>query len=250
MKQLENKVAVVTGASKGIGAGIAKQLGAAGAAVVVNYASDREGAGRVVSEIVAGGGRAVAVQADVADEQQVSALFAAVRAEYGHVDVLVNNAGVYSMSPVAEFTVEQFRRIYDTNVLGVLLATRAALPLFPASGGSIVNIGSIVSTMAPPGASLYSASKGAVDTITKSLAKELGARSIRVNAVSPGLTATEGYHSAGFAASDFEKQGVAMTPLGRVGTPEDIALPVVYLASDAARWVTGDILYASGGAAI
>ena len=188
--------------------------------------------------------------ANVAVESEIAKLFEATKKRFGRVDILVNNAGVYTMAPIEAVTAELYNRMFSINVLGLLLTTKAALPLFPATGGSIINISSVASTLAPPGASVYAASKGAVDTITKVLAKELGPRKIRVNGVSPGLVATEGYDAGGFTSSDFEKQGVAMTPLGRVGQPDDIALPVAYLASEDARWITGEILYASGGVAV
>jgi 3-oxoacyl-[acyl-carrier protein] reductase len=250
MGTLANKVAVVTGASKGIGAAIARHLAAEGAAVVVNYSTSQEGADRVVRDIVSADGKAIAVGANLAIESEIAELFEATKKHFGRVDILVNNAGVYTFAPIEAVTPELYNRMFDTNVLGLLLTTKAALPLFPATGGSVVNIGSVASTMAPPTASLYAASKAAVDAITKVLAKELGPRKIRVNGVSPGLVATVGYDAAGFTSSDFEKQGVAMTPLGRVGQPDDIALPVAYLASEDARWITGEIVYASGGAAI
>ena len=248
MNKLANKIAVVTGASKGIGAAIARQFAAEGATVVVNYATSREGADKVVADIVEAGGKAVAIGANVAVEADVRKLFQAVEELYGRVDLLVNNAGIYSFGPLAEITPEGFRALYETNVLGTLLASREATALMPASGGAIVNIGSVVSGMAPPAAASYASSKGAVDVITKSLAKELGPRGIRVNAISPGLTITEGVHAAGIANSDFERQMVALTPLGRAGQPMDIALPAVFLASDDARFVTGEVLYVGGGA--
>jgi 3-oxoacyl-[acyl-carrier protein] reductase len=250
MGRLDNKVAVVTGASKGIGAAIARHLASEGAAIVVNYSTSKDRADKVVRDIVSAGGNAIAVGADVAIEDDVAKLFEAARETFGHVDILVNNAGVYTVAPLEAVTPELYARMFNTNVLGLLLATKAALALFPSTGGSIINIGSVVSTLAPPGASVYAASKGAVDSITKVLAKELGPRNIRVNCVSPGLVATEGYDAGGFTNSDFEKQGVAMTPLGRVGKPDDIAGPVAFLASDDAHWITGEIVYASGGAAI
>lgn len=250
MKKLTGKVAVVTGASKGIGAAIAKQLAADGANVVVNYATSREGADKVVADIAKAGGKAIAVGASVAKEADVEKLFAETRQAYGKVDILVNNAGVYGFAALEQVTVEEYKRQSDTNVLGLLLATKAALPLFPPDGGSVINISSVVSTLAPPAASVYASTKGAVDTITKALAKELGARRIRVNAINPGLVITEGTHSAGIVDSDFEKGAVAATPLGRAGQPEDIAPPVSFLASDDARWITGETIYVSGGAAI
>ena len=250
MGKLENKVAVVTGASKGIGAAIARHLAAEGASVVVNYSSSREGAEKVVAEITAAGGKAIAIGGSVAVEAEVGRLFDEVKKAYGRVDVLVNNAGVYAFSAIEAVTVDEYRRQFDINVMGTLLTVKAALPLFPATGGSVVNISSVVSTMAPPGSSIYSGTKGAVDTITRVLAKELGPKNIRVNAINPGMVATEGTDTAGFIGSDMEKQVVASTPLGRVGQPEDIALPAVFLASDDARWITGETLYVSGGAAI
>ncbi|CAN5421444.1 glucose 1-dehydrogenase [soil metagenome] len=250
MGKLTNKVAVVTGASKGIGASIAKHLAAEGASVVVNYSSSKAGADKVVDAIVKAGGKAVAVGGSVSNEADLSRLFGEVRKAYGHVDILVNNAGVYQFGPIEDITADEYKRQFDTNVLGVLLTTQAALPLFPETGGSIINISSVVSTLAPPTASIYSATKGAVDTITKSLAKELGARKIRVNAINPGMVATEGVEAAGFQGSDFERQAIASTPLGRIGQPEDIALPAVFLASEDSRWITGETIFVSGGAAI
>jgi 3-oxoacyl-[acyl-carrier protein] reductase len=250
MGKLTNKVAVVTGASKGIGAAIAKHLAAEGASVVVNYSSSKEGADKVVAEIVKAGGNAIAVGASVTDESNIATLFAETKKTYGKVDILINNAGVYGFAPLEAVTAADYHRQFDTNVLGLLLTTKAALPLFPETGGSIVNISSVVSTLAPPAGSVYSATKGAVDTITRSLAKELGPRKIRVNAINPGLVITEGTESAGIVGSDFEKQSVASTPLGRAGQPDDIALPAVFLASEDARWITGETIFVSGGAAI
>ena len=250
MSNLNGKVAVVTGASKGIGAAIAKQLAADGASVVVNYSTSREGAEKVVADITLSGGKAIAIGGSVAKEEEIQSLFNETQKAYGKVDILVNNAGVYGFTPLEQITVEDYHRQHDTNVLGLLLTTKTALPLFPAEGGSVVNISSVVSTLAPPASTVYSATKGAVDTITKSLAKELGARKIRVNAINPGMVVTEGTQAAGFVDSEFEKQAVAATPLGRVGQPEDIAPPVSFLASDDARWITGETIYVSGGAAI
>ncbi|HZS56122.1 MAG TPA: glucose 1-dehydrogenase [Bryobacteraceae bacterium] len=250
MSKLKGKVAVVTGASKGIGAAIAKQLAADGAQVVVNYATSRQGAENVVSEITKSGGKAMAVGGSVAKESDIDKLFAETKKAYGKVDILVNNAGVYAFSPLEQVTADEYKRQYDTNVLGLLLTTKAALPYFPAEGGSVVNISSVASTLAPPAASVYASTKGAVDTITKSLAKELGPRKIRVNSINPGLVITEGTQSAGIVDSDFEKQTVANTPLGRAGQPEDIAPPVAFLASDDSRWITGETIFVSGGAAI
>jgi 3-oxoacyl-[acyl-carrier protein] reductase len=250
MSKLTGKVAVVTGASKGIGAAIAKQLAADGASVVVNYATSREGADKVVAAIAKAGGKAIAVGANVAKEAEIEALFAETKTAYGKVDILVNNAGVYGFAPLEQVTAEEYRRQYETNVLGLLLTTKGALPHFPAEGGSVINISSIVSTLAPAAASVYSSTKGAVDTITKSLAKELAPRKIRVNAINPGLVVTEGTNTAGLIDSDFEKHSIASTPLGRAGQPEDIAPPVSFLASDDARWITGETIFVSGGAAI
>jgi len=245
---LTGKVAVVTGASKGIGAAIAKHLAAAGASVVVNYASSQAGADAVVAEIVQAGGKAIAVGGSVAVESEVAALFAQAKDAYGKVDILVNNAGVYAFAPLEDITPEEYKRQFDTNVLGVLLATKAALPLFPETGGSVINISSVVSRAGMPAIAIYSGTKGAVDTITKSLAQELGPRQIRVNAVNPGMVVTEG--NAAIRGGDLEAQMIAMTPLGRLGYTDDVAPPVVFLASDAARWITGETIFVSGGAAI
>jgi 3-oxoacyl-[acyl-carrier protein] reductase len=250
MKKLSGKVAVVTGASKGIGAAIAKQLAADGAQVVVNYSTSRDGADKVVQEITEAGGDAIAVGASVAKEADIQALFAETGKAYGKVDILVNNAGVYGFASLEQVTADEYRRQHDTNVLGLLLTTKAALPYFPSEGASVINISSVVSSLAPPTSSVYAATKGAVDTITKALAKELAARGIRVNAVNPGLVITEGTQAAGIVGSDFEKGAIASTPLGRAGRPEDIAPPVSFLASDDARWITGETIFVSGGAAI
>jgi 3-oxoacyl-[acyl-carrier protein] reductase len=250
MKKLAGKVAVVTGASKGIGAAIARQLAADGARVVVNYASSREGADKVVRQITEAGGEAIAVRGSVSQEADVKAIFDEARKAYGKVDILVNNAGVYAFGPIGQVTPDEYRRLFDTNVLGLLLTTKAALPYFPGEGGSVINISSVVSSLAPPEASVYASTKGAVDTITKALAKELGPRKIRVNAINPGLVITEGTEAAGIVGSDFEKGAIAITPLGRAGRPEDIAPPVSFLASEDARWITGETIFVSGGAAI
>jgi len=247
MAKLSSKVAVVTGASKGIGAGIAKELAAQGAIVVVNYASSKDGADKVVAEIVAAGGKAVAIGGSVTSAADIETLFASVKQQFGKADILVNNAGVYSFAPLEQITADEIDRIYNTNVKGLLLTTKAAVALFPTEGGSIVNIGSIVSEVAMPNSAIYSSTKGAVDVITRVFAKELGPRKIRVNAVNPGLTATEGVRSAGFEGSDFEKEAVKNTPLGRLGQPQDIATVVAFLASDDAGWVTGALLQAGGG---
>ena len=247
MSKLNNKVAVVTGASKGIGAGIAKSLAAEGASVVVNYASSKEGADRVVKEIVGKGGKAVAVQGDVSKPGDVKRIFAETKKAFGRLDVLVNNAGVYEFSPLGEVTEEQFHRHFDTNVLGLMLATQEAVKLFGPEGGSIINIGSTVSSLTPPTTVVYTATKGAVDAVTHVLAKELGPKKIRVNSINPGMVDTEGVQSAGFIGSDFQKQLEAQTPLGRIGQPEDIAPIAVFLASADSGWLTGETLLASGG---
>lgn len=246
-KRLAGKVAVVTGASKGIGAAIARRLAADGAAVVVNYASDGAGAERVVAEITEREGRAVAVRADVSKEADVVRLFEEAKGAFGRVDVLVNNAGVYEFAPLEQVTAEHFRRQYDLNVLGLLFATREAVRHFGPDGGSVVNVSSVAATSAPPNASVYSGTKAAVNAISRSLAQELGPRKVRVNAVNPGMVETEGVHAAGLAESDFRRQIEAQTPLGRIGRPDDIAPAVAYLASDEASWVTGETLYLSGG---
>jgi 3-oxoacyl-[acyl-carrier protein] reductase len=247
MGELEGKVAIVTGASKGIGAAIAKGLGAAGAAVVVNYASSREGADRVVAEITGKGGRAIAVQGDVAKTADVRRLFEETQRAFGTLDVLVNNAGVYQLEPIESVVEDAFYRQFNTNVLGPILAIQEAVKHFGPKGGSVINISSVASTSAPPNSVVYSATKGALDTVTWVLAKELGPRRIRVNTIAPGGVETEGVHAAGLIGSDFEKQIVAGTPLGRLGQPEDIAGVAVFLASDAAGWVTGERIGASGG---
>lgn len=246
-KKLQGKVALVTGASKGIGAAIARHLAAEGAAVVVNYATSREGADRVVNDIVAGGGKAIAVQANVAKEADVRKLFAEAKKAFGTLDVLVNNAGIYEFLPLENVTTEHFHKQFDLNVLGLILASQEAAKLFGDKGGSIINISSVVATASPPTGSVYSATKAAVDAVTGSLSKELGPKKIRVNSVNPGMVATEGLHAAGFKDSDFEKQIVAQTPLGRIGIPDDIAPAVVFLASDQASWITGQTLHISGG---
>jgi 3-oxoacyl-[acyl-carrier protein] reductase len=247
MSKLKNKVAVVTGASKGIGAGIAKSLAAEGAAVVVNYASSKKDADRVVAEIVDKGGKAVAVQGDVSKASDVQRIFAETKKAFGKLDVLVNNAGVYQFAPLGEITEEQFHRLFNTNVLGLILATQEAAKLFGPEGGSIINIGSTASQMTPPATAVYTATKGAVDAVTHVLAKELGPRKIRVNSINPGMVETEGVHAAGFIGSDFQKQLEAQTPLGRIGQPEDIAPVAVFLASSDSGWLTGETLLASGG---
>jgi len=247
MSKLNNKVAVVTGASKGIGAGIAKGLAAEGAAVVVNYSSSKEGADRVVAEIVEKGGRAVAVQGDVSKLADVQRLFAETKKAFGRLDVLVNNAGVYQFAALGEITEEQFHRQFNTNVLGLILATQEAAKLFGSEGGSIINIGSSASSLTPPTTAVYTATKGAVDAVTHVLAKELGPRKIRVNSINPGMVETEGTHAMGVIGSDFQKQLEAQTPLGGIAQPGDIAPIAVFLASQESGWLTGETMLASGG---
>jgi 3-oxoacyl-[acyl-carrier protein] reductase len=246
-KRLAGKVAIVTGASKGIGASIAKHLAAEGASVVVNYSSSKEGADRVVSEITTDGGKAVAVQGNVAKRGEINRLFAQASKSFGKLDILVNNAGIYEFLPLEKVTEEHFHKQFDVNVLGLILATQEALNHFGPSGGSVINISSVVSTSAPPTGSVYSATKAAVDAITKSLAKELGSRKIRVNSINPGMVETEGVHAAGIAESDLRKQVEATTPLGRIGQPEDIATAATFLASSDSGWVTGESFVISGG---
>jgi len=247
MSKLAGKVAVVTGASKGIGAGIAKGLAAEGAAVVLNYASSKEGADRVVAEIKSKGGKAVAVQGDVARAADVQRIFAETKKAFGRLDVLVNNAGVYQFAELAEITEEQFHRQFNTNVLGLLLATQEAVKHFGPEGGSVINIGSTISRITPAGTAVYTATKGAVDAVTHVLAKELGSKKIRVNSINPGVVETEGTHAMGIIGGDFQKGFEAQTPLGRIGQPEDIAPVAVFLASQDSGWLTGETLLASGG---
>ena len=247
MSKLKNKVAVVTGASKGIGAGIAKGLAAEGAAVVVNYASSKEDADRVVSEIVEKGGKAIAIQADVAKAADVERLFTETSKRYGRLDVLVNNAGIYQFAPLGEITEEQFHRQFNTNVLGLLLATQQAAKFFGPEGGSVINIGSTATQVTPPTTAVYTATKGAVDAVTHVLAKELGPKKIRVNSINPGMVETEGVRSMGIIGSDFQVQFESQTPLGRIGQPQDIAPIAVFLASADSGWLTGETLLASGG---
>jgi 3-oxoacyl-[acyl-carrier protein] reductase len=249
MGKLQNKVAIVTGASKGIGASIALHLAAEGAKVVVNYSSSKEGADRIVGEIVGNGGKAVAVQANLAKEADVRRLFAETKKAFGQLDVLVNNAGVYEFAPIEAVTPEHFHKQFDLNVLGLLLASQEAAKNFGPNGGSIINISSIVATLAPPNGSVYSATKAAVDAITRSLGQELGARKIRVNSVNPGLVETEGTSAMGISKdeSDFKKQYEAQSPLRRIGQPKDIAPIVVFLASPDSEWITGETFYVSGG---
>jgi 3-oxoacyl-[acyl-carrier protein] reductase len=245
--KLAGKVAVVTGASKGIGASIARHLAAEGASVVVNYASSKTDADKVVGEITGAGGKAVAVQADLAKKTDVQRLFSETKKAFGKLDVLVNNAGVYEFKPLAEISEEHFHRQFNVNVLGPILATQEAVRQFGPQGGSVINISSIAGINPVANAAVYSATKGAVDAVTKSLAKELGPKKIRVNAINPGMVETEGVHSAGIIGSDFQKQVVSQTPLGRLGRPDDIGKVAAFLASDDSGWVTGETLVAGGG---
>jgi 3-oxoacyl-[acyl-carrier protein] reductase len=246
-RKLEGKVAVVTGASKGIGAAIARALADEGAAVVVNYSSSREGADRVVAEISARGGHAIAVQGDVSKPAQVERLFAEAKKAFGRLDILVNNAGVYEFVPLEDVTEEHVRRHFELNVLGLLLTTKEAVKHMGSDGGSVVNIGSVASTLRLPYSSVYAATKAAVDAITGVLAKELGPRKIRVNSINPGVIETEGSRAGGFVGGDFQKTVEAQAPLGRVGQPDDIAPTAVYLASSDSKYMTGEALLVSGG---
>jgi 3-oxoacyl-[acyl-carrier protein] reductase len=245
--KLNGKVAVVTGASKGIGAGIAKEFGEAGAAVIVNYASSKTDADKVVNEITKRGGKAVAVQGSVTKKDDVEKLFAAAEKAFGKLDILVNNAGVYEFVPLEEVTEQQFHKMFDTNVLGMLLATQEALKHFNADGGSIINIGSLASSLTPPTGVVYNATKGAVDAITRTLAKEFGPRKIRVNSINPGMVVTEGAVAGGYTEGDMRNMFESMTPLGRVGETDDIAPAAVFFASDDSKWVTGETLLIAGG---
>ena len=246
-KKLAGNVAVVTGASKGIGAAIAKQLGAEGAAVVINYASSKTGADNVARDVTASGGKAIAVQGDMSKKVDIERLFAEAKRSFDSIDILVNNAGIYEFAPLEAITEEHFHKQININVLGPILATQAAVKLFGPSGGSIVNISSIVSSMAVPNAAVYSATKGAVDALTRSLSKELGPRKIRVNAINPGMVETEGVHAAGIAGSDTQKQVEAQASLGRIGQPQDIAALALFLASPDSAWITGETFVISGG---
>jgi 3-oxoacyl-[acyl-carrier protein] reductase len=245
--KLNGKVAVVTGASKGIGGGIAKQFAAEGAAVVVNYASSKQDADRVVDQISKGGGKAVAIQGNVAKKAEVEKLFAEAEKAFGKIDIVVNNAGVYEFVPLEDVTEQQFHKMFDTNVLGMLLTTQEALKHFTADGGNIINVSSLASSLTPPTAVVYNATKGAVDAITRTLAKELGPRKIRVNSINPGMVITEGVVTGGFHESDMRSTFESMTPLGRVGETDDIAPAAVFFASDDSKWVTGETLIIAGG---
>jgi 3-oxoacyl-[acyl-carrier protein] reductase len=247
MSNLQGKVALVTGASKGIGAAIARELANRGAAVAVNYSRSKTAADRVVAEIKAAGGKAIAVQANLADPDSIGPLVAKTVRELGPIDVLVNNAGIYDFGPIEAVTPEQFSKQFNVNVLGLLLTTQAALAHFSPKGGSIINIGSVAAS-GVPGAAVYSGTKGAVNSITVALSKELGPKQIRVNALNPGMVETEGVHAAGFIGSDFHKQAIIDTPLGRIGQPNDIADIAAFLASDDSVWVSGQTIQASGGA--
>lgn len=245
-QKLANKVALVTGASKGIGAAIAKSLAAAGASVVVNYASSKSGADAVVAAITKAGGKATAIGADLSKPAEITALLDATLKAFGKLDILVNNSGVYEFGDVAAITPENFHRMFDINVLGLLLTTQAAVKHLT-EGASIINISSAVSRLNPPNSAVYTATKAAVDSITKVFAKEFGSKKIRVNAINPGIVETEGTTAAGFIGSDFEKSLIAQTPLGRTGKPDDIAGVATFLASDDSRWITGELLVTSGG---
>ncbi|SEJ34862.1 SDR family NAD(P)-dependent oxidoreductase [Paraburkholderia diazotrophica] len=246
MSRLAGKVAVVTGASKGIGAGIAKALAAEGASVVVNYASSKAAADAVVAGIAAANGKAVAVRGDVSKAADAQGIVDAAIETYGRLDILVNNSGIYEFAPIEAITEEHFHKQFNTNVLGLLLTTQAAVKHL-GEGASIINVSSVASSITPPETAVYSGTKGAVDAITGVLARELGPKKIRVNAINPGFVVTEGTHEAGIVGSDFEAMALSQTPLGRAGQPDDIASVAVFLASDDARWLTGEHLVASGG---
>jgi 3-oxoacyl-[acyl-carrier protein] reductase len=247
MSTLTNKIAFVTGASKGIGAGIAKELAFAGASVIINYSTSRTGAEKVVAEIAAAGGQAWAVQGDFSNVDDIKRVYSEIKAKHASIDIVVNNAGVYSFNSIEETTVEEFHRLFNLNVLGLLLSIKEALPLFGTKGGSIINIGSTAGRMSIANGSVYCATKGAVDSISISLSKELGGRKIRVNSLNPGVTETEGTTAGGIIGSDFETTAIKSTPLGRAGRPEDIGRVAAFLASDDAFWVTGQMIYAAGG---
>lgn len=246
-RKLNGKVAVVTGASKGIGAGIAKQFGAEGAAVVVNYASDKQGADRIVDEISKGGGRAVAVKGNVGKRTDVETLFAEGEKAFGKIDIVVNNAGVYEFMPLEQVTEATFHRLFDTNVLGTLLVIQEALKHFKTTGGSIINVSSVASSLTPPTGIVYNATKAAVDAITRTLAKELGARNIRVNSINPGMVVTEGAVAGGYTEGDVRKAFESLTPMGRIGETQDVAPAAVFFASDDSSWITGETLVIAGG---
>ena len=246
MSRLTGKVAIVTGASKGIGSAIARSLAAEGASVIVNYASSKAGADAVVSAITSAGGKAIAVRGDVSKATEAQGVIDAAIKNFGRLDILVNNSGVYEFSPIESFTEEQFHKTFNINVLGLLLTTQAALPHL-GEGASIINIGSVVSSLTPPNCTVYTGTKGAVDAISGVLAKELGVCKIRVNSIDPGMIETEGLHTAGFVGSDIEKETVAQTPLGRIGLVDDIASVATFLASNDAKWITGELVRVAGG---
>ena len=248
MSKLAGKVAVVTGASKGIGAAIAKSLASEGASVVVNYASSKSGADAVVADITAAGGRAVAVHGDVSKAAEAQGIIDSAVKNFGRLDILVNNSGVYEFSPIETFTEQHYTKIFNVNVLGVLLTTQAAVKHL-SEGSSIINIGSVVSSLTPPNSAVYTGTKGAVDAITGVLAKELGPKKIRVNSINPGMVETEGAHTAGFIGSAFEAGTVSQTPLGRIGQVDDIASVATFLASNDSKWVTGELIRVGGGLA-
>jgi 3-oxoacyl-[acyl-carrier protein] reductase len=247
MKKLEGKVALVTGASKGIGVSIAKHLAAAGAAVVITYATSKEGAAKTVEAIHAAGGNASATQADFSKPKDITRTFTEVKSQHGRLDILINNAGIYAFGPIEQVNVEEFHRQFNLNVLGVLLATKEAVALFGPEGGSIINVGSSVGTFPPPYSSVYSATKAAVDSFSVSLSKELGPRKIRINSLDPGLIETEGTKTAGVLGSEFHAMLLRTTPLGRIGQPDDIGPVAVFLSSEDARWVTGQVVNVAGG---
>ncbi len=246
-KKLTGKVAVVTGASKGIGASIAKHLAAEGASVVVNYASSKAGADKIVGEITAQGGKAIAVQGSVAKKADIERLFTETKKAFGQTDILVNNAGVYEFSPLEQISEDHFHKQFNTNVLGLILTTQEALKHFNGDGGSVINISSVVGVNPLPNAAVYSATKAAVDAVTKSLARELGPKKVRVNSINPGMIETEGTHGAGIIGTDFQKQAEAQTPLGRIGQPQDVATVATFLASADSGWITGETFLVSGG---
>lgn len=246
-KKLAGKVAVVTGASKGIGASIAKHLGTEGASIVVNYSSSKAGADSVVAEITKSGGKAVAVQGDVSKQAEIKRLFDETKKAFGRLDILINNAGVYEFAPLEAVTEEHFHRMFNLNVLGLILTSQEAAKYFGPEGGSILNISSVASTLTPANGAVYSATKAAVDAVTKSLAKELGPRKIRVNAINPGMVITEGVLTAGFSEGEFRKQMEARTPLGRIGETADVAPAAVFLAGPDSAWITGETLVIAGG---
>lgn len=247
MKNLEGKVALVTGASKGIGAAIAREFGARGAAVAVNYSGSKAAAENTVAQIAAAGGKAIAVQANLTDPHSIGPMIEKIVSELGPISILVNNAGVYEFGPLEQITPEHFHKQFDLNVLGLLLTTQAAVAKFNPRGGSVINIGSVVGKMAFPNGAVYSATKGAVDSITVALSKELGPRGIRVNALNPGLVETEGTRGAGMIGSEFSTVAAKETPLGRIGQPQDVATAVAFLASADSGWVNGQTIYAAGG---